>query len=203
MSFEVLEHLKPENLGLFEPELWERHWRIYKDYVANTNGIIAELEAMRQDDKTGSLLYLDRKRRLGFELNGKTLHEHFFSVLTPNGDAMTTDLKDRITQGFGSLDTWEEDLRNTATGRECGWVILFFEPQSSLLFHQFITGNSEGYPATGIPLLVLDIWEHAYLTPLGTSSRDRYLQSLLKHIRFSRVSERLEAISSGRFPILV
>jgi superoxide dismutase, Fe-Mn family len=203
MSFEVLEHLIPENLGLFEPELWQRHWRIYKDYVAHTNGLIAELEALRRDDKTGSLLYLDRKRRLGFELSGKTLHEHFFSTLASKGSEMPSNLKNRLLQGFGSLEGWEDDLRHTATGRESGWVILFIEPQTSMLFHQFITGNCEGYPVTGIPLLVIDIWEHAYLSMLTTSNRDRYLESLLKIISFDKVDERLNAAVSGRISNLI
>ena len=167
------------------------HYRIYKSFVQHSNSIIAELEAMRADGRGGSLLYQDRVRRLAFEVNGKTLHELYFENLGQGSLDVPSRLEQRIEKSFGSMEVWKSDFRHVCASRGEGWGILFDEPQEGRLLNLFINSNHVGQPFNMNPILVLDLWEHAYIRDFGAHGRANFVDKALSIIDFQVVDSRL------------
>ena len=74
--------------------------------------------------------------------------------------------------------------------RGIGWAILYQDPKNGLLSNHWIATHEEGHPAGFIPLLVMDVWEHAYMVDLGASGRAVYIETFMKNIDWAQVDER-------------
>lgn len=200
MAFEVKENLKPQQLDGISTEQIEQHWGLYKGYVTQTNALEAELDAMKKNGQEGSMLYADRRRRYGFEYNGMILHEWYFGNLKKGGTAAKDSLKKALEDRFGSFENWKADFINTGKSRSIGWAILYMDPETKTLSNYFVQLHEEGSPASFQPILVMDVWEHAYMVDFGAAGRPTYIDNLFKNIDLSKASERFEAVMEGRFP---
>jgi len=132
------------------------------------------------------------KRRFGWEFDGMRLHEYYFENLggkTPLSKDST--LFAALTDQFGSLDKWKSDFVATAMMRGIGWVILYRDPQTGRLMNVWIAEHDLGHLAGGDLILVLDVWEHAYLTQFGLD-RATYIETFFKNIDWSTVQQRFQ-----------
>ena len=193
MAYEVREELEPRSIGAISSELLDDHFRIYKSFVQHTNSLQAELQAMRSNDQGGSLLYLERAKRISFEANGLILHELFFENLSPQKTEIQGELAELLEKSFGSLDAWRGDFNHISKCRGNGWAILFYDPQMEQVLQTFVDSNHLGVPLGWVPLLVLDLWEHAYIRDFGAHGRDSYVMKIFEYLDFNRASERLLA----------
>jgi len=176
----------------FSDTLLKNHFTLYQGYVTNTNRLMDTLSQMVKDGKTGSPEYAELKRRFGWEFNGMRLHEYYFENL---GGKEIIDksgkLGKRILEDFGSYEIWETDFRATATMRGIGWVILYQDPVNGKLFNFWINEHEVGHPAGGIPILILDVFEHAFMIDYGLRRAD-YIAAFFKNIRWTAVEARLK-----------
>ena len=120
------------------------------------------------------------------------LHEYYFENL---GDKKPLDAESRlgkkIAESFGRIDTWEKDFRATGAMRGVGWTVLYHDATDGRLINFWINEHDEGHPAGGIPLLVMDVFEHAYLLDYGLKRAD-YIEVFLKNINWKAAETRMK-----------
>jgi Fe-Mn family superoxide dismutase len=176
--------------GLSET-LLNNHFTLYQGYVNNTNKLMSTLAAMLKEGKEGTPEYAELKRRLGFEFNGMRLHELYFGNL---GGERPLDRSSKIgrklTQDFGSYQDWERDFKATGTMRGIGWAILYQDNVTGLIFNQWINEHEVGHPAGCTPILIMDVFEHAYMTDYGLK-RATYIEAFLKNVNWNAANSRL------------
>jgi Fe-Mn family superoxide dismutase len=175
----------------FSETLLNNHFTLYQGYVTNTNKLLDSLAAMLKEGKVATPEYAELKRRLGFEFNGMRLHEYYFENLGGKGALdKSGKLGKKLTEEFGSYEDWERDFRATATIRGIGWAILYEDNVTGRLINQWINEHETGHPAGCTPLLVLDVFEHAFMIDYGLKRAD-YIGAFFNNINWSAVEARL------------
>lgn len=176
----------------FSETLLKNHFSLYQGYVKNTNKAAEVLDQMLKEGKAGGPEYSEMKRRLGWEFNGMRLHEYYFENLGGTGAALDRygPLGKQIQCDFGSCEDWEKDFRATGSMRGIGWVILYQDDLSGRLFNFWINEHDAGHPAGCRPILVMDVFEHAFLTDYGLKKAD-YIASFFKNIDWVSAGSRL------------
>jgi superoxide dismutase, Fe-Mn family len=176
----------------FSDALLKQHFDLYAGYVKNVNALHSELDAS-SPAKPPTPAWSELKRRFGWEWNGMRLHEVYFENLTRNARAPERDtlLSARLAKDFGSREAWEKDFRATASLRGIGWAALLWDPAGRRLFNVWIDEHDRGTLA-GCPLvLVMDAFEHAYLTDYGTK-RGEYVDAFLAAADWEEAARRFE-----------
>ncbi len=178
----------------------EAHLELYKGYVTNTNKLNEQLAAMTAS-KPAAPEYAELKRRLGFEYNGMVLHEYYFGNLTPNATgkpAASSRIAEAIDRSFGGWEAWQADFQSVGTMRGVGWAVLFQDPANGALSNHWITLHEDGHPAGFKPLLVMDVWEHAYVLDYKFSERAKYIDAFFANIDWEMIERRLTSASAVR-----
>ncbi len=176
--------------GLSETIL-KNHFTLYQGYVTNTNKIMDALTAMLKEGKTANPEYAELKRRMGFEFNGMRLHEYYFENL---GGAALLDKSGKFTKKvaevFGSYEAWEQDFKATGSMRGIGWVVLYQDNVTGTLFNQWINEHEVGHFAGCTPVLIMDVFEHAYMIDYGLKKAD-YIATFFKNIKWEVLEKRI------------
>jgi len=164
-------------------QLLKNHFTLYQGYVTNTNKVADTLSAMAKEGKTGTPEYAELKRRFGWEFNGMRLHEYYFDNMTKGGKEIdkNTNLYKKIVADFGSYETWEKDFKATGAMRGIGWVILYYDGTEGRLFNTWINEHDVGHLSGAKPLIVMDVFEHAYMIDYGLKKAD-YIEAFFKAI---------------------
>jgi len=175
----------------FSDTLLKNHFTLYQGYVNNTNKVMELLAGMVKAGQEGTPEFAELKRRLGWEFNGMRLHELYFANLGGDGDvARAPNLVKKKAEQFGDVATCAKDFKATASMRGIGWVIMYQDIESGLLFNQWINEHDGGHPAGGNPILVLDVFEHAFITDYGLKRAD-YIEAFFKNVKWDLVEKRL------------
>jgi superoxide dismutase, Fe-Mn family len=182
--------------GISERTL-DMHFQLYQGYVNETNRLTQRISEFLQDgkiDQEEMPAYSELTRRLGFEYNGMVLHEYYFGNLKKGGGgdpsgrssfARTAELR------FGSYSNWKADFVGIGRMRGVGWAICFQDPGSSRLSNHWVTLHENGNVAGFKPVLVMDVWEHAFLLDYKPSERAKYIEAFFANIDWEAVEERL------------
>lgn len=175
----------------FSDTLLKNHFTLYQGYVNNTNKVMELLAGMVKDGKEGTPEFGELKRRLGWEFNGMRLHELYFANLGGDGDlSKAPNLAKKKQDQFGSVEMCAKDFKATASMRGIGWVVMYQDIESGLLFNQWINEHDVGHPAGGNPILILDVFEHAFITDYGLKRAD-YIEAFFKNVKWDVVEKRL------------
>ncbi len=178
--------------GLSET-LLKNHFLLYEGYVANTNKLIEGLDKLIKESKGNAPEYAELKRRFGWEWNGMRLHEFYFGNISKETAEMekNSEIYKKIVSEFGSFENWENDFKNTAAMRGIGWAILYHDQESKKLFNAWINEHDKGNFSGADPILVIDVFEHAYMLDYGIKKAD-YIETALKIINWKVLEKRLE-----------
>ena len=174
--------------GLSAAMLTSHHDNNYAAAVKNLNKV--ELELAKIDkDSPGFLVAGLRERELTYT-NSKILHEHYFGNLGGDGK-LAGAIDKRLGATFGSAARWEELFRATAMalGGGSGWVVLAGEVSTGELRIYGGTGHNQAV-ASGTPLLVLDMFEHAYAIDFG-AAHAKYVDAFFGNVKWDEVDRRL------------
>jgi len=175
----------------FSDTLLKNHFTLYQGYVTNTNKVLDLLTALLKDGKQGTPEFAELKRRLGWEFNGMRLHELYFSNLGGDGDwGKAPELTKRVTAQFGSVEACANDFMAVAAMRGIGWAVTYEDPETGLIINQWINEHDGGHPAGCNPLLILDVFEHAYMTDYGLKRAD-YIAAFFNNLKCEAVEQRL------------
>ena len=182
-------------LGLsgFSDNLFTNHFKLYEGYVANFNKLNDTLVAMEKEGKFGVQEFAELNRRLGWEWNGMRLHELYFGNMTNEGVALGKDspLREKIVTEWGSYEMWEKDFRAMGAMRGIGWVILYHDTLSGRMFNVWVNEHDVGHLAGATPLLVMDVFEHAFALDYGIN-RAGYLDAFMTAIDWGVAEGRMK-----------
>jgi Fe-Mn family superoxide dismutase len=179
----------------------EMHFELYAGYVEQANELTERLAGMARSGHASARdpAYAELTRRLGFEYGGMLLHEQYFGNLAPRGRGRpSAALSQALGQSFGGFDTWRADFVAIGGLRGVGWAVLFRDPASGLLSNHWITLHDQGVPAGFAPLLVMDVWEHAFLLDYRPADRAKYIEAFMANVDWEEVDRRLAAGASVR-----
>ena len=170
----------------FSDLLLKNHFTLYQGYVTNVNKLVDELATLTKDGKIATPQYAELKRRFGWEWNGMRLHEYYFGNIVKDGKEIDkkTNLYKKIVQDFGSYEGWEKDFKATGVMRGIGWVILYYDDCEGHLFNTWINEHDMGHLCGARPLLIMDVFEHAYMIDYGLKRAD-YVDTFFKAIDWS------------------
>lgn len=198
IDYMIQTHLKPVGLSGISNVQIDDHWALYEGYVKQTNALLKELSDLAAQGQGATLAYADRRRRLGFELNGMVLHELYFGALTQHSNPLTeSPLKKALTAHWGSYEQWLADFCATGKSRGIGWAILFKDPATGHLFNCFIHDHDMGHIAGFVPLLVMDVWEHAYMVDHKAGGRADYINAFMNNVAWNIVEERFDTSTAS------
>ncbi len=172
----------------FTDQLLTDHFTLYEGYVKNVN-LIGNLAGTVEP---GSPQGAELRRRFGWEWNGMRLHELYFGNISKDRVALDPDssLASLIENRFGSVEAWDRDFRSAGMTRGIGWVILAYDSSDGRLFNTWINEHDGGHLAGATPLLVMDVFEHAYIRDYGVK-RDDYVEAFMNAIDWNSVAGRL------------
>ncbi len=176
----------------FSKQLLENHFTLYQGYVTNTNKLADTLTQLLKDGKTGTPEYAELKRRFGWEFNGMRLHEYYFDNLGGKEHlGNNTALHGAIEKQFGSYANWEADFRAAGSMRGIGWTLLYLDNANGALYNDWINEHDMGHLAGCTPIIVLDVFEHAYMIDYGLKRAD-YIAAFMKNINWKETSTRYD-----------
>jgi len=175
----------------FSDTLLKNHFTLYQGYVANTNKSADALSAMSKDARLGTPEYAELKRRFGWEFKGMRLHELYFGNMKKGGMKLDATLMKKIAEDFGSYENWEKDFRSTGAMRGIGWVVLYYDSTGKRLFNCWVNEHDAGHPAGCVPILVMDVFEHAYMTDYQLKKAD-YIAAFFKSIDWKEAEARFK-----------
>jgi Fe-Mn family superoxide dismutase len=176
----------------FSETLLKNHFTLYQGYVANTNKSADALSQMLKDGKTGTPEYAELKRRFGWEFNGMRLHELYFENLKGSGDMDRTGrLAKKIEKEFGNVDEWTKDFKACGTMRGIGWVVLYHDAAGGRLFNSWINEHDVSHLAGCEPILIMDVFEHAYMTDYQLKRAD-YIEAFFANINWKTAEARIK-----------
>jgi Fe-Mn family superoxide dismutase len=179
-------------------ETLEMHFKLYEGYVKETNNLTERITTFIQDGKVDQEEmpeYSELTRRLGFEYNGMVLHEYYFDNLKRSGGGdpdRTARFIKAAESSFGTYEIWKADFVGIGKMRGVGWAICNQNPANGRLSNHWITLHETGNVAGFHPVLVMDVWEHAYLLDYKPAERPKYIEAFFSNIDWAAVEKRLQ-----------
>ena len=174
----------------------EMHFKLYEGYVTNTNTLTEKIAAILSDgrvDQEEMPAYSELTRRLGFEYNGMVLHEYYFGNMKRQGgpDAPRgSDFRNAVERGFPSYEIWKADFTSVGKMRGVGWAICYQDPATGYLTNHWIEMHESGHVSGYVPILVMDLWEHAFMLDYAAKDRPKYVDAFLSNVDWGVVDSR-------------
>jgi superoxide dismutase, Fe-Mn family len=175
----------------------DMHFKLYEGYVKETNRLTERIAEFLQDGKVDQEempAYSELTRRLGFEYNGMVLHEYYFGNLKKSGGgdpAASSSFFVAAESRFSSYAIWKADFVGIGRMRGVGWAICYQNPSSGRLSNHWITLHEVGNIAGFKPVLVMDVWEHAFLLDYKPAERAKYIDAFFANIDWNAVEQRM------------
>jgi Fe-Mn family superoxide dismutase len=182
----ALKGLSPEQIAV--------HLALYEGYVKHTNLILDTIKKMREEDAEGNAFVINElRRRLGFEFDGMRMHEYYFEQLE-GGSAVASgegSLRKVATEKYGSWDGFELHVKEVASTRGIGWVVVYYDANAATLHAAFVNDHELGQLA-GLPImLAVDLWEHAYMVDYKPAEKKTYVEAFLENVHWPVIEARL------------
>ena len=191
MTYTAQDFSKLLEMKDFSETLLQNHFTLYQGYVTNVNILLESLDTMLKEGNSSRPEYAEMKRRLGWEFNGMRLHELYFGNLGGTGTPDSgSSLSKKLAASFGSRETWETDFRATGAMRGIGWAGLYQDKTNGCLLNFWINEHDVGHPAGCTPILIMDVFEHAFMLDFGLK-RAVYIDAFFANINWTTVESRL------------
>jgi superoxide dismutase, Fe-Mn family len=194
-------------LSLYAPKKWdlagltgisdatlEMHFGLYEGYVKNTNTLNQYLAEIRE---TGSFSgsdprYAELVRRLGFEYNGMRLHEYYFDNMTKRPSEIGSGrLYNALGEAYGGFDEWKKDFMAVGGMRGVGWAIAYCDTKIGQITNHWISDHENGHIAGFVPIVVMDVWEHAFIKDYKPSDKGKYIEAFFANVDWKACESRL------------
>jgi Fe-Mn family superoxide dismutase len=192
---------KLSGLNGISDETLEMHFGLYQGYVKNTNLLTEQIFEITQKKEISGKnpAHAELTRRLGFEYGGMILHEYYFENLAPKGKGSPSkELKQAFAQSFAGDDNWRQAFAAVGEMRGVGWAILYQDPVTEQLSNHWIALHQNGVPSGFKPILVMDVWEHAYLLDYKPADRSKYIDAFFSNVNWEMVHQRLTSPAALR-----
>ncbi len=180
------------DITVINQEQFDVHMRLYEGYVTNINKIDEILQggdAQRDQSNTTFSFYRELKRGETYALDGVILHELYFENIGGTTPEPDQSVRDQIANDFNSFEAWQEDFIATAKASR-GWAVLAFDQRSNRLRNISLDAHDLGNIAYSAPVLVLDMYEHAYFLQYADDKAE-YIDNFMKNINWDVVADRM------------
>lgn len=177
--------------GISDNQIAQHRDILYAGYVNKLNEIEERLKTV--DVSKANQIFSDMrglKADETFALNGVVLHELYFENLGAKGGGPSGKLADMISSEFGSFDTWVANFKACGMAAR-GWVIMGLSTYDGKIHNYCLDTHNYNFPASTIPLLVMDVYEHSYVIDYGVK-RPPYIEAFMKNINWKAVEARLK-----------
>jgi len=184
----------PAKLKGLSEKLIKSHWENnYGGAVKALNAVEQKLAAAMKDKDLPAYLYGDTKREELVRTGSVVLHELYFSNLGGDGKASGKVL-DLIKQWFGTYEQWEAEFKRTANALSggSGWAILAYNAHTAEIHNYWAWDHMHNAPLSH-PLLVLDMYEHAYHMDYGAAAA-KYVDAFAQNVNWDEINRRVEAL---------
>ncbi len=173
------------------------HLDLYDGYVKNTNILQETLDKLAEAEVPPYAMESVR-RRLGFEFNGMRMHEYYFEQLEEKtSDARGTALDELVSVKFGDFDKFISNFKEIAMTRGIGWTILYMDRKHKNendvpeVHIAWVADHELGQLADLQILLVLDMWEHAFMVDYTPAEKSNYIDAFFENLNWNIVEERI------------
>ena len=179
------------------------HFKLYEGYVSNTNLLNSQIAELSKGEITAKEMpvFSELTRRLGFEYNGMVLHEWYFGNMT-NGGSGDPDKNSAFYKAaaasFGSYENWKKNFITVGKMRGVGWAACYQDPVSGGLSNHWITLHEINNIAGFNPILIMDVWEHAFLLDYAPADRPKYIEAFFSNINWAACNDRLAKGAAAR-----
>ena len=177
-------------------KLFDDHIKLYQGYVDKTNEVTLKLAASTSADlKAANAVYSTYrglKKGESFALDGVILHEQYFQNLAADNSPIGNRVSRLLERHWGSFDNWKAAFTATAKSAR-GWCILGYEQRTASCRNILLDSHDEGLICGAYPLLVLDMYEHAYAEDYGID-KAAYIDRFIANIPWGIVEKRAAAI---------
>ncbi|PZM81787.1 MAG: superoxide dismutase [Candidatus Melainabacteria bacterium] len=167
----------------------EQHLKLYKGYIGKANELRSKLKEVEL--ASANATYSPIREMLveqSFAVNGVIYHEFYFGNLGGKGGEPTGDLKSAMEERWGTMAKFNDFLK--AAGKSVrGWVVIGYNTRGGFIDSFGLDTHNIGSPANFVPLLVLDVYEHAYMVDYGID-RAKYLDAFMKNVDWDVVGKR-------------
>jgi Fe-Mn family superoxide dismutase len=180
-------HCRPWTLAGLSVPLMESHYENnYGGAMRRLNAITEKLESL-DFAKTPGYVLGSLKREELVALNSTLLHELYFASLGGDGTRITPVMREALVRDFGSVDRWRDEFLGMgyALGGGSGWVLLTYVPRDGRLMNQYAAEHTQAVPS-GVPILALDMYEHAYHMDFGANAK-AYAETFLRNVDWKSV----------------
>jgi superoxide dismutase, Fe-Mn family len=185
----------PTKLDGLSEKLVRSHWENnYQGSVKALNMIEGRLAAGMADKDLPPVVYGGLKREELHRTGSVILHELYFEQFGGNGQAAGA-VRDALAQSHGSFEAWEAEFRRTAMALAggSGWAILAWNQYTRSLHNYWAWDHTNG-PVSGAPLLVLDMYEHAFHMDYGTAAT-KYIDAFMRNLDWAVIDARYRAVT--------
>lgn len=197
MMWNMQYNVKQFNLPVLH-ELSEKqikvHLALYEGYVKQANLIMEKLAAVRAGQiELDPYIVAELRRRFAFEFDGMRMHEYYFAQFEDGSIPLTAGsaLERAAAEKYGDQGLVAH-IKEVAGSRGIGWVVVYSDPSAKTLHTVFVSDHEIGQLA-GLPiLLVLDLWEHAYMVDYIPAEKKNYIDSFFANLNWSSVEKRFE-----------
>lgn len=178
------------------------HTKHHQAYVTGANAALAGMAEARESGNLANINKLEKD--LAFNLGGHVNHSIFWTNLSPDGgDRPTGELASAVDDGFGSFDKFQAHFTATALGVQgSGWALLAYDAIGGNLVIEQLFDQQGNIPAFTIPLLMLDVWEHAYYLDYKNVRAD-YVKAFWNIVDWENVQQRFTAARANARGLLL
>lgn len=178
--------------GISEKTLAVHHDKLYAGYVAKANEISEKLKAVASDESTSGNATYSELRALKdaetFAVNGVYLHEWYFDVLGGDGVSdKAPELSKALSEKWGSVTNGIRHFSECAMASR-GWSVLCWDTKAGKLKHYNGDSHNQGGVWGCMPIIVLDVYEHAYFMDFG-SDKKSYIAAFWKNMNWEKAEQ--------------
>ena len=171
-----------------------QHEGLYENYVKTFNRVSAELDAVDKDEAgLNHSYYRSLKVDETYNMNAAYLHELYFNNVSDVQSEVSMDTLSfmRLERDFGSFDAWQEDFIACGKSARNGWVVTGYNTYTQRYMNTLIDLHSLNVPVGFYPVIVVDVWEHAYYRDY-LSKRKSYIHAMMKELNWQVIEDRFK-----------
>ena len=172
----------------------DNHIKLYEDYLNNFNKISAKLDSVDRSSVNGNHSeYRSLKIDETYNMNGVYLHELYFANIGDNNSKINMDTLSymRLSRDFGTFDNWQKDFIACGLSSRCGWAVTYLNFYTQSYMNCFIDLHTKDMPAGMYPVIVMDMWQHAYYKDYLKDSKT-YMIAMMKQLDWKVIEKRIK-----------
>lgn len=184
----------PYSTNAVSQKQFSEHLKLYEGYVNKSNEICDILNNLPEMSKANATYskYRGLKKEETYALNGVILHEEYFKNMISKQDMPQKNIMEIFNRFFGSFDNWKDDFTACAKSSR-GWCLTSYDTRTKSVKTFLQDSHDSGGITFSYPLIVLDMYEHAYFMDYGTS-KDKYIEKFLDCINWEFVERKAQKI---------